>query len=450
MNTAIPKPLTSFPLPSFDGTVICQSQVARPDRYRALEELVRSTNKIIIRGSGLSYCSASAHPNSCSVLLSQFNRILEFDRSTGAVIVECGISLGSLLTFALQKGFYVPVLPGHPCITVGGALGFDVHGKSQTHFGNFKRCVECFWLFHPDHGEIECSPTKNSALFDLTIGGFGLTGVILKAQLKLTPLKGNAILIEKIPSKNILDAAQIMHDQKDNYDNLYSWNNLNLRGEDFGAGFVYAEKFIFSEKSAKDIRDFNPLSSIAVERRSITAWNSITIPWMCRIYGLKETLSAKERILGLKQGSFPINGKEIYFNLFGKRGFREYQLIVDTQQWPKLVQDVRALIKAHKISASLGSLKLFHGDTKFLTFCKTGVCLSLDVAADARSLPFFAALDGVVVERGGIVNIAKDSRLTAKTVKQLFPEYALFKKAILEFDPKLLFWSELRERMELF
>jgi hypothetical protein len=435
---------------SFDGTSAISTRVKRPDRYGELRNLlVTSSLPLITRGSGLSYCNASAHPQGQTILMANFNRILDFDSANGSVVVEAGMMLGDLLKFAISRGLYVPVLPGHPCISVGGSIAFDVHGKSQTHSGSFACCVERLWLLHPNYGELVCSPTENSHIFELSLGGLGLTGLIIKAQLKLSRLKGNVLLVEKHAVSSLDEAQATMNSLKGDYDNVYSWNNLNLRGDKFGAGFVYAEKFVQSSEETRDIVEFNTLDKLApsFRTRSLRAWNSITIPWMCRIYGLKEALAKKQMRLGLLNGSFPINGKEIYFNFFGRRGFREYQLITDLTRWSGVVDEIRNLIKHYNMPVSLGSLKLFNGPTRYLRFAKQGLCLSIDVAADNRSLKFFDQLDQIMISNQCLVNISKDSRLNKQTVATLYPEYAVFCQHLAEYDPTYCFKSELSDRL---
>lgn len=102
---------------SFDGTESKISETYRPDRYRDLYEIINQSSKIIIRGGGLSYCNAGCSDS--TILSQQFNRIEKFDKENGFIIVESGITVGELIAFTAKFGWYFPVLPGHPSITIG-------------------------------------------------------------------------------------------------------------------------------------------------------------------------------------------------------------------------------------------------------------------------------------------------------------------------------------------
>src|SRR5262249_30999826 len=163
-------------------------ELLRPDRYRHLLNALRANGPVIARGAGLTYCGASAGAGVRSVSSLLFNRILDFDGVAGRVRVEPGIELGALYRFAVPRGWILPIMPGHPSITVGGCVGCNVHGKNHCREGNFINVVESLTLFHPDHGEIFCSRTEIPEVFHLTVGGFGLTGFLTSVELRLGKL----------------------------------------------------------------------------------------------------------------------------------------------------------------------------------------------------------------------------------------------------------------------
>src|SRR4029077_405225 len=122
----------------------------------------------IARGAGLSFSAASFGPNAVTVDLATFNRILDFDSSAGVVEVEAGLTLGVLFYFLEKRGFYLPVQPGYPAISVGGCIAADVHGKNSARDGTFIRQVQSVRLFHPSHGLVEVSPETENDLFRAT------------------------------------------------------------------------------------------------------------------------------------------------------------------------------------------------------------------------------------------------------------------------------------------
>lgn len=428
---------------SFDGTEVVEGDLLRPDRYRHLFRSLQEDGATIARGSGLSYCNASAAPGVRSISTRAFNRILDFDSRSGQVKVEPGLTVGALLDFALSRDWYPPVLPGHPQITVGGCIGFNVHGKSQHRGGTFRSAVESLVLFHPDHGEIECSRAANPHLFDLTLGGFGLTGFVTSIVLRLRRRPGDSVVRRRIPARDLLDSVRIMEEHAASAAFLYSWNDLTRKGEAFGRGVVYCEDF--DPEVVADSCRFRDLDSNR-KAAPVRLWTQGITPLVNRAYLAWESWKGDEH-LGLRAAAFPINGREIYYSLFGRKGFREYQPLAPRHAWEAVVEEVESLLRRFRLPVTLGSLKLFSGTQTLLNFSGTGVCLTLDVPAVTTSTELFSALDELVVRSGAVVNVSKDSRLSAPVAEQVFPQYDLFRSRLREHDPNGRFGSLLGRRL---
>ena len=434
--------LKTTQLTSFDGTEHTDSAVARPERYSDLWQALAENQRIIARGAGLSYSAASMGDQVTSVDMRCFNRILAFDETTGEITVEPGISVGSLLDFLAERGFGLPVVPGYPAITVGGCVAFDVHGKSQFHSGNFGQWVEELQLAQAPHGTLDCSRTVNAKIFELTLGGLGLTGVILRVRLRTQRLTGSAIQLSTVSARSLEHAAQIMEANATSVAALYSWHNLTRLGKDFGSGFVFMEQFV--NAAARPAQ--KPGRFQIRQRLPLPCWNTISSRFAL---GLYETLkrSQKPRVIRLRPGFFPIEGLEGYYAAFGKRGFREYQLIVPRDRFEAFERELALLVARERVPITLASLKLFRGLGSQLRFRGSGICLAIDAPATPRSLTLFRGLDELAERHGACVNLAKDSRLDAATCKRLFPDYEAFKNELAAYDPDRRCMSKLRERI---
>lgn len=432
---------------SFDGTEKFQVSLITPDRYSSLFDCLNAGGPLITRGAGLSFCAASGFPNGIVVSTKHFNRLISFDAEKGLITAETGIGVGSLQDFCIKHGWCLPVIPGHPKITLGGCIAFNVHGKSQYHKGNFIDHIESLNVYHPEYGELQCDRTNNSEVFYLTVGGFGLTGFITQVTLRLARLGGISLEITKVPARNLIDAVEIMEKYADSVDSLYSWNNLTLLSKSFGKGIVYLEKL--SNTPCRYRYRERYLSSNRRGFMGIKFYNRASVRLMNGLYGAIEKCGPKTRLLDRQTATFPINGKEIYYKCFGKTGFREYQFIVCRNQLERTIYEVIKSIRRNRISATLGSLKLFKGKPRYLDFCSTGVCLAVDVPATANSLRFFDELDSIMISVGGVVNPSKDSRLSKRLVEILFPEYGKFVSDLHKYDPKGIFNSSLRKCLGL-
>jgi decaprenylphospho-beta-D-ribofuranose 2-oxidase len=440
----VSNPLKFSRLSSFDRTEHVETSVARPERYADLLEVLSGERPFIARGAGLSYGAASMGCDAVSIDMRYFNRILAFDEQSGNVLVEPGLSVGALIEFLASRGFALPVVPGYPAISIGGCVGFDVHGKSQFHSGNFGEWVKELSLFHPRHGTLLCSREQNSELFELTIGGFGLTGMITSVLLRTERLLGTAIELSTHGVSSLTHAAELMSQMADSVAALYSWHNLTRSGRRFGSGFVFVEHFVNAPAKHR------PKHRALQVTRAFPAplWNGLT----SRIaLGAYETIkrSQRPRLLALRPAFFPIEGLEGYYAAFGRRGFREYQLIVPTSRFAEFETDLARLLLHARLPVTLASLKLFRGSGTRLRFRGEGICLALDVPAVPEALMLFRGLDELCERYGACVNLSKDSRIDADACRRLFPEYESFRERLALHDPERRCRSKLRERIDV-
>ena len=130
--------------------------------------------------------------------LKKFNRILQFNKNEKTITVEAGITLYEFLNFTLKENLWIPQLPGYPTITVGGAVAANSHGKSCFTHGTIRKSVKNILLFHKTNGWIELSKNKNADIFDLTIGGLGLTGSIVNVTFNLSKIESSVFTTKKI------------------------------------------------------------------------------------------------------------------------------------------------------------------------------------------------------------------------------------------------------------
>jgi decaprenylphospho-beta-D-ribofuranose 2-oxidase len=425
---------------TFDRTEKIRVSMARPETYPTLKQLLRSREPIIARGAGLSYSAASFSAGSLSIDMTRFDRVLSFDAMSGSITLEPGVRVADLLAILFARQRHLPALPGYPDITVGGCIAFDVHGKSQFHTGNFGDWIDSLTLLHPDHGEIVCGPSSNRDVFDLTVGGMGLTGIITQVTLRTAPCKSTGIVMTCEPASNLIDAVELMRKRAGEVDSLYSWNDLNLRGRAFGRGIVYLER---AEGQMPLPRAKRARMSCRAEL-PIRIWNRALTGIAQRAYGFSQRLK-KRRELDLHTASFPIEGKEIYYAAFGHRGLREYQLIVPFERWGGFAEQILRLFATSTVPVALGSLKLFRGARQGVRFRGEGVCLAVDVPAVPAARTLFAELDKLTLASEGLVNLSKDSRLERSVCESMFAGYADFRDRLRRFDPVGRHQSRLRE-----
>ena len=269
---------------SFDGGVRARGDLQRPDRCRFFDSKA-FCGISISRGAGLSYAAASFRNGGLSVEHSAFNRILDFDSKTETVKVEAGISLFDLHKFLYSRGLFLATQPGHGRITVGGCIAPDVHGKNHWRDGTFINQVAGLTLFHPSHGLIDLDEEKYCDLFRLTCGGFGLTGHIVTAILRATPIPNDTVEVNLTPIADLPIAAEkLLCTAASDADFIYSWHDFNAPADSFGRGFIYAARFAKEGGAMKQqaLRELPALTTRSRESWRLPLFNR----WTARVFNL--------------------------------------------------------------------------------------------------------------------------------------------------------------------
>ena len=163
-----------------------ECRVYRPEKGCEINVALETEREasIIARGLGRSYGDAAVNGGAGVLDLSRLNRMLSFEPETGLLECEAGVSLKEILDTFVPRGYFLPVLPGTKFVTVGGAIANDIHGKNHHKNGTFGQSVENLRLLTASGEVLTCSPADNAEAFWATVGGMGLTGVILSAKLR--------------------------------------------------------------------------------------------------------------------------------------------------------------------------------------------------------------------------------------------------------------------------
>src|SRR5690606_15294834 len=122
-------------------------------------------------------------------------------------------------------GLWVPVLPGTRQVTIGGAIGADIHGKNHHSAGSFGNHVKSIDLLTADGQVRTCTPTgRNSKLFWATVGGMGLTGIILRATIEMTPTETAYFIADGVVTSTLDETIAVHSDgSEENYDYSSAW-----------------------------------------------------------------------------------------------------------------------------------------------------------------------------------------------------------------------------------
>ncbi len=378
----------------------------------------------------------------------RFDRVLAFSGEEGWIEAEAGISLGQLFDFLVPRGFSIGVQPGHPQITLGGCIGGNVHGKNHYREGAFAQQVLSLRLFHPLHGLMNLGPDNDPGLFELTCGGFGLTGIIVSARVRIHPIEGNTMICERHPVGSLRETFRLLDEMKDRYDLVYSWNDLTRFDGRLGRGHVVTAKFARLPDPPRENRFIPIRLDPSGSRLRLPLLNDMTLPWVNAAYH-HMTRADRSFPIGIFNAFFPWVSKGLYFDSFGAAGVLEPQLLVSMEAASDYCDEFETTVRKHGQPFAIASFKIFRGRQKLLRFDGSGISFSIQIPNTARSRELCADIDQLNVRYGAITNLIKDSRLPPEIARQLYPEFETFAARLRAFDPRRLFRTALSERLGL-
>ncbi len=435
---------------SFDGQISISSDFARPDRYRVFDQ-TWAKGPYIAQGGGYSYAAASFGQGVTTVSMRSFSRILFLDENNKTVTVEAGITLGELLGATSRRGLALGVQPGYPDITIGGCIAADVNGKNFGVAGSFHSCVISLVLYHPAHGLITLSEEENKELFDLTCGGYGSTGIIVSATLRLEQIKkGEKTLLHRSSLNSLTEGLEQLRSSAVSSSNFaYTFHVASPTKGLFGRGFLYTGEPAEGNGKFTSPPSYRPITARARSISPISLWASPLRNAALKFYLHQEEKKTSTNNISLFASTFPFAANPYYFLAYGKRGLAEAQVIITDEKAGAFLELLEALLFNHNAPGVMISLKKSSGLQTGFRFAGPGICVTLDMAQTSSTSIFLTAFDELCLEHKAIPNLIKDSRLSQEVVSASYPEYELTIDRINKLDPNRVFMSELLMRAGL-
>ena len=430
---------------TFDGAVSVVTAHQRPDRFRQLEADLGEAKRIA-RGGGLSYAAASFGEDVVVQEMTAFDRLLAFDEKKNTLRVEAGATLERVLEWALPRKLRLAVVPGYPRITIGGCIAADAHGKNPARDGTFCDAVESFRLFHPSRGYREVTRDSDPDAFDATCGGFGLTGVIVDATLRLerAPAPNVRTVAREVASFG--DAAQALAEMPD-ADFAYSWHDGTARAAHFGRGLVFTGAWS-EEPVARRDSGYEAMSASSRGAWPFALWGDATARTANALFR-SLALGHPSRVQSAFDADFPFARQTLYHRLYGRQGLAELQLLVPHEALRAFLAGLAARVERIGPPLVMLSMKRFSGHMRALSLSGEGMLVALDLARGQATMRFAEAVDDLAIETGAQPNVSKDSRLPADVAARALPHYRSFRERLARVDPKRLFQSELSRRLAL-
>ncbi|MBT8537132.1 FAD-binding oxidoreductase [Polynucleobacter paneuropaeus] len=374
-------------------------------------------------GMGRSYGDVGLNPPGLLWLTSGLNHLIAFDEATGLLQCEAGVLLRDIQRLFIPRGWLLPVTPGTQMVTVGGAIANDIHGKNHHAYGSFGDHVRHLKIARTDGQFIECGPALHSEWFVATIGGLGLTGVILEAQIQLKRTSGPWLDTETLPYSDLTEFFELADSSERDWEHTVSWIDC-LSGSGKGI-FMRANpsdsKTLSRPKSTKRMPFTPPISLV----------NSLSLkPFNFAYYNLQK-YNAGKNIVHYEPFFYPLDKLLEWNRMYGPKGFFQYQSVIPRDVGHDATKEMLLEVERANEGSFLAVLKTF-GDREplgMLSFPKPGVTLALDFPNHGeRTLKLFNRLDAIVKEAKGRIYPAKDARMPKELFEAGYPKLQEFQQ----------------------
>jgi len=375
-------------------------------------------------GNGRSYGDTCLNDGGILLDVRGLDHFIAFDPKAGILRCEAGVLLSQLLDLVVPTGWFPPVLPGTKLVTVGGAIASDVHGKNHSREGTFGRHVRCFELLRSSGERRVCSPEENPDWFSATIGGLGLTGVILWAEIALRRIHSPNVISETVPAPNLERLFEVLLDSSRHFEYLAAWIDCLARGENLGRGLLFRGDHVgedsptLPQESRRGFRVPVEFPVSPVTKASIRLFNSLV--------HVAHGKPSSPRTTGYGPFLFELDRIEGSNRLYGPEGFLQYHCVVPLESGKAVVEEMLRLTFRHETPSSLGVLKVFGAlpSPGLLSFPRPGISFALDFPSPRpRVMRLLEEFDRLVSAVGGAVYPAKDARMAPAAFKGYYPRW---------------------------
>lgn len=427
--------------------------VARPTSVDQIRQHLSGVGRrgVTLRGLGRSYGDAAV--NSGGEVLDLTSLTSTFDlHEAGWLTVSAGQSLDAILRRLVPLGWWLPVVPGTRQVTVGGAIASDVHGKNHHRDGTFGAHVRSLRLVLASGDEVEVAPDRDPDLFWATVGGMGLTGVIVEATVAVKRVETSYFTVDTDRTADVHELLDLMDEQDDRHRYSVAWFDTATRGDRLGRAVLTAGDSA-PLAALDDDRRAAPLAFDAprLGRVPVDVPVSFVNRWTARAFNelwyRKAPAHRRDEIQDITAFFHPLDIVDDWNRVYGPAGFVQYQSVVPDRA--SLVAMVERIADSGHVS-SLNVLKRFGAANPApLSFPAPGLTLAADFPVRRGLGGLLSDLDAIVSAAGGRLYLAKDSRTDPRTLAAGYPRLDDFRAVRDRVGATAVFTSDLARRLDL-
>ena len=394
-----------------------------PENNLDILRIFQNTKNFVIQGNGRSYGDVCLNKKNV-ISARKLNKIIHFDKKRGVIKIQAGVLLKDLLEHIIPFGWFIPTTPGTKYVTIGGMIANNIHGKNVKK-NSIKYYIKNIKLIKTNKKIITCSSKKNKKIFDLTVGGFGLTGFIINADIQLKKISSQIINQKIIEFKN--------------YDEFYSIYKENIFHE-------YAVSWIesFDNNKIKGLHFFGNHSKIKDKKRikfkekKIFFFQFLILKLFIKNYYLSKIMNLVfkyykkffyQKNSNINNFFYPQDHLLDWNKAYGSDGFFQIQFIVEKNNFESLLNNFSKFFKKKKVYSCFIVIKKLNEKGKFLNYFGNGYSISFDFPVDKNFGILKKYLNQMIKKYNLRINLSKDL-VTKKSNMNTLKEYRTFCKNI--------------------
>lgn len=399
---------------------VLEARTFAPRSIEALRTLVLSNPQLVARGNGRAYGDSAVNA-SATIETRHFNRMLAFDTSSGQLVAEAGVLLADIIAAFLPRGWFPLVSPGSKFVSLGGAIAADVHGKNHHKDGSFRSCVDWIEIMGADGEVRRCSWQNDPTLFDHTLGGMGLTGIVVRAAIRLRPVESAWIRQTMIPAKDLQSAMAAFEAAQDATYSV-AWIDCLSTGPNLGRALVMlGEHAVLSDLAPEQAS--TPFTVKPARKLSVPfdfpafTLNTLSVRAFNALYFRKATLQPGKTLVDWDRYFYPLDAILGWNRIYGRKGFAQFQCVLPLARSQAGLTALLEETARAGAGSFLAVLKRFGPQQSAFSFPMEGYTLALDFPVNAKTLALLERLDQITIAHGGRFYLAKDSRMRAATLR---------------------------------
>ncbi|GLZ46602.1 decaprenylphosphoryl-beta-D-ribose oxidase [Actinomycetospora sp. NBRC 106375] len=410
---------------------------------------------VVARGLGRSYGDTAQNAGGLVLDMTARDRVHAVDAETALVDLDAGVSLDRLMRVALPFGLWVPVLPGTRQVTIGGAIANDIHGKNHHSAGSFGDHVVSMDLLLASGEVRRLEPDGPEAeLFWATVGGVGLTGVILRATIRMTKTETAYFVADTERTADLDETIERFSDGSDEaYDYSSAWFDSISTGSKLGRAALGRGSLARLDELPAKLRQ-DPLKFDAPTLANLPdvfpngLANKLTFTAIGELY-YRKTKNKRGQIQNLTAFYHPLDLFGDWNRAYGSKGFLQYQFIVPLDAEAEFRAIIRDIAESGHVSFLNVFKKFGEGNRAPLSFPMPGWNICVDFPIVDGLGAFCRSLDERVLAMGGRLYTAKDSRTDPDTFAAMYPRLDEWRKVRDAADPGGVFASDMSRRLRL-